>query len=96
MLKRKGKDYMTDQHTTENPDIFKNFFHRLLYRIYNRLFYEDYVEKIRKWGATIGNNVYMDNVVIDKPFARLLEIEDHVTMGFGRIYMHDAILKTRL
>ena len=76
-----------------NPVGFKNAMSRFMRKVYWRIFIRDYREILRQQGAKIGNNVLLDNVMVDRYFAPLLEIEDNVSIAFGgQIWMHDAAL----
>ena len=74
---------------------FKSGLHEFLRKVYRKLFPYSYAETLRKMGAKVGENVFLDGITVDHPFVSLLEIEDNVTLAFGcQIWMHDAVLNT--
>lgn len=54
------------------------------------------VERLRKEGAIIGDDVHLLNSLIDPGTACLIEIGNHVTITGATVYAHDASTKMYL
>lgn len=54
------------------------------------------VNQLRKYGATVGEDVYIGTRRIDLGHARLLEIGNHVTLSDCRLLLHDGSTKRPL
>ena len=70
-----------------------------IYEKIRRKIHEDPVDKLRRLGAKIGNNVHIydgGGAVIDYDYAQLLKIGNNVTISSSTLLMHDASMKKEL
>jgi carbonic anhydrase/acetyltransferase-like protein (isoleucine patch superfamily) len=58
---------------------------------------QTYEERLRSMGVKLGNEVQLQPFTLDERYARLLTIEDQVTIGKGTtIYLSDGAINTTL
>ena len=68
----------------------KRFLFSLLRRVFNSLREVPSVERLRKWGAVVGDDVELISVECSKKDATCLEIGSHVTLTGCLLLTHDA------
>lgn len=74
------------------------FVEKLYEKIKNKI-HENPIDKLRRLGAVIGNNVHIydgGGAIIDYDYAPLLKIGNNVTISSSTLLLHDASMKKEL
>lgn len=74
-------------------------FVEILYEKIKNKIHENPVDKLRRFGAVIGNNVHIydgGGTIIDYNYAPLLKIGNNVTISSSTLLLHDASMKKEL